>query len=361
MPGSVAGAPGPSAPARLRWDPRRVTLLRAALVDAATDDATPRASRLAEMLVDKVQSFGGRVEELGPTGIVATFGLEWLEDAPRHAAHAAMAIQNAAARARRDGPALHLKAGIHVGQFLIGESDGNAQIDLEAKREAMLLLDSLLAGGDADAVLVTEAAAPFLERSFDLEPLELSGSGAGTVFRLAGRPLGTPGFGRPMAPFVGRRHDLELLESRLATTLGGRGHLVGIVGDAGLGKSRLVYEFRRALGRRDVTWLEGRCLSYGENVPYLPILEMLRQNFGITDANGAATVSDRVRSGLGAVGMDADEWAPYLLQLLAAREGTEGLARSRPSGSSPSTAASGGPSCSFSRICSGSTEPPRKS
>jgi DNA-binding NtrC family response regulator/tetratricopeptide (TPR) repeat protein len=322
----AGGGPGPSASTRIRWDPRRVTLLRAVLVPEATEGAPSHASRLPEMLIDKVQSFGGRVEELGPTGLVASFGLEWLEDAPRHAAHAATVMQNAAAQARRDGPAPHLKTGIHVGQLLIGDGGGAAQIDLETKREAIQLLDLLLAAGEADNVLVTGVAAPFLERSFDLEPLGLGESGNGTAFRLAGRPLGVPEFGRPIAPFVGRRHDLELLESRLTSTLAGRGQVVGIVGDAGLGKSRLVFEFRRALRRRDVTWLEGRGLSYGSSVPFLPIIQMLRQNFGITDVHGAETIPDRVRSGLGAVGMDADEWAPYLFQLLGVREGTERLA-----------------------------------
>jgi len=322
-PRPAAGVAGPPRSTRLRWDRRRVTLLRAALVPDVTEGAAPNVSRVTEMLVEKVQSFGGRVEELGPTGIVASFALE---DAPRHAAHAAMAIQNAAAHGRREDPALHLKTGIHVGQLLIGDGGGTVQIDLETKREAWLLLESLLAGGDTDAVVVTEAAADFLQRSFDLEPAGASRNDVGAVFRLAGRPLGIPGFGRPIAPFVGRQRDLELLESRLASTLAGRGQVVGIVGDAGLGKSRLVFEFRRALSRRDVTWLEGRCLSYGVSMPFLPILEMLRENFGLTHVDDAAAVVDRVRSGLEVVGMSADESSPYLLQLLGVSEGTERIA-----------------------------------
>ncbi|MGH7303510.1 MAG: ATP-binding protein, partial [Candidatus Rokuibacteriota bacterium] len=211
-------------------------------------------------------------------------------------------------------------------QFLVGEGGGAAQIDLEAKREAWMLLDSLLGSGGIDTVLATEAAAPFLERGFDLEPLGLETHGVGPIFRLTGRPLGAPAFGWPMVPFVGRQQDLELLESRLATALTGRGQIVGIVGDAGLGKSRLVFEFRRALRRRPLTWLDGRCLSYGASMPFLPILRMLRQTLGITDVHGAETIVDRVRSGLIVVGMDAEEWGPYLLLLLGVREGTERLA-----------------------------------
>jgi transcriptional regulator with AAA-type ATPase domain/tetratricopeptide (TPR) repeat protein len=329
-PASVTVPPEASGPIRVRWDRRRVTLLRAALVPSSQESQSLYTARASEALVDKVRSFGGRVVELGPTGIVAAFGLEPLEDAPRHAAHAAMAIQKAAERARREGSALHLAVGIHVGQFLVGEAGGAIQIDLEAKREAWTLLDSLLASGGIDTVLVTEAAATFLERGFDLEPLGLEANGIGPTFSLTGSALDGPAFGRPMVPFVGRRHDLELLESRLATALTGRGQVVGIVGDAGLGKSRLVFEFRRALRRRPITWLDGRCLSYGAGMPLLPIFRMLRQNLGITDAHGVEAIADRVRSGLGLVGMDAEEWGPYLLLLLGVREGTERLAALAP-------------------------------
>src|SRR5499433_4581596 len=136
VPETAAGAGSPVGatpdPARVRWERRRLTLLRAALAVP-----TPSASYTgwtSEVLVEKVQSFGGRVEELSPTGIVAAFGLEPIEDAPRHAALAAMAIQKAAERNRRDAADAGITVAIHVGQFLVGESGAAAQIDLDAKR-----------------------------------------------------------------------------------------------------------------------------------------------------------------------------------------------------------------------------------
>src|SRR5262249_29962648 len=173
VPETAAGAGSPAAaatgPARVRWERRRITLLRAAV--ASPMPSASHTSWSSEVLVEKVQSFGGRVEELSPTGIVAAFGLEPIEDAPRHAALAAMAIQNAAERNPRDASDVGIAVAIHVGQFLVGESGAAAQIDLDAKREASAVLEALLASAEADSVVVSESAATFLERRFDLTSL----------------------------------------------------------------------------------------------------------------------------------------------------------------------------------------------
>ena len=75
-----------SAPTSTRWEPRRLALLRIEAVPFATTEALPLA-RVVDAAVEKVGIFGGRVEERGPTGLVAAFGLEIVEDAPRRAAH----------------------------------------------------------------------------------------------------------------------------------------------------------------------------------------------------------------------------------------------------------------------------------
>ena len=102
----------PAAPASVRWEPRRVTFLRARLLSPAGSVAPTEASRALDAIVDKVRSFGGRVDELSATGLVAAFGLEPLEDAQRHAASAAVAIQKVAERARGEDPA---RPGRHPG------------------------------------------------------------------------------------------------------------------------------------------------------------------------------------------------------------------------------------------------------
>ena len=333
-PSSSIPAPHPApapAPAAVRWERQRLTLLRAALLLPPTSDSPLVASRAIQVLVEKVQSFGGRVEELSPTGIVAAFGIEPVEDAPRHAAHAAMAILKAGERARReDAKPLPVKIGVHVGQFLVGQASGATEIDLDAKQQAWTVLEALVRKAEEDTVLISEAAAPFLERRFELVTLGVLERDLGRAYRLAGYERTGLRLGRRMATFVGRRHELELLHSRLAAALGGHGQMVGIGGEAGIGKSRLLFEFRQSLAGERVTFLRGRCFSYGSAIPYFTILDMFRRNYRITEIDPAEAITEKVRFLLHEVGMDPDEWSPYLLQLLGVKEGIEPLAALTP-------------------------------
>jgi hypothetical protein len=94
---------------------------------------------------------------------------------------------------------------------------------------------------------------------------------------LMGRHAGVARRGpRVQSPFVGRERELEILHARLAQAAGGQGQSVGIVGEPGMGKSRLLAEWRQRLPAHGVTYLEGRCLSYGSATPYLPVLDWLR-------------------------------------------------------------------------------------
>jgi predicted ATPase len=105
---------------------------------------------------------------------------------------------------------------------------------------------------------------------------------------------------------------------------------VGIAGEAGTGKSRLLYEFRRRPWEQPAVCLAGRCLSYGNGVPYLPLLYLLRSRWGIAENDEPAAVTAKVRTGLEKAGMRAEESLPYLLKLLGGEDGAEGLANLSP-------------------------------
>ena len=324
---AAVSVPVPPAPASaVRWERRRVTLLRA--VAGAPGLASPLyTSRAVQVLVEKVQSFGGQVEELSPGGVMAAFGLEPAEDAPRRAAHAAMAIHKAGERARRAGDEpWEFRIGIHVDQLLVGQAAGHVRIDPDAKRDAGGILDVLVGAADGGTTVVSEAAASLLERRFALTPIGALTSHVvpGRVYRLGHERRGL-GFGQRPARFVGRDQDLQLLLSRLATATRGRGQVVGIVGEAGIGKSRLVFELRQRLRGEEVTYLRGRCLSYGSAVPYLPLVDILRHAFRITEADGPERVRERVHAGLRELEIEPDEAAPFLLRLFGVREGAERL------------------------------------
>jgi DNA-binding winged helix-turn-helix (wHTH) protein/tetratricopeptide (TPR) repeat protein len=116
--------------------------------------------------------------------------------------------------------------------------------------------------------------------------------------------------------FVGRDAELAVLYARLALVERGQGQVVGIVGEAGIGKSRLLYEFHQGLSTRQVTYVQGRCQPFGRTMPYLPIVDLLRATLQITEVDSMAAITAKVYAGLRTRALAPDACAPYLLSLL---------------------------------------------
>jgi predicted ATPase/DNA-binding CsgD family transcriptional regulator len=116
---------------------------------------------------------------------------------------------------------------------------------------------------------------------------------------------------------VGREQELHLLREGFARVKDGSGQAISIIGEAGLGKSRLLYEFLQTLAGEEFTLLEGRCSPYGAAVAYLPIIELLKQNFRITPNDSDADIRGKIERSTEALGADVDATVPYVLPLLA--------------------------------------------
>src|SRR5262249_14227977 len=140
-----------------------------------------------ETLVDKIESLGGEVEEVSPAALMAVFGLEPTEEAPRRAAHAALAIQRVAERSRsRQAESFGICIGLDVGDVLVAWVGSAARVDHTAKRAAWQRLDAFMSGAKEGTVLVSEAMRPFLERRFVLSPCPAGNGTAGRVYQLVG-------------------------------------------------------------------------------------------------------------------------------------------------------------------------------
>ena len=317
-------------PATIRWDRRRVAFLRTCVIATGSVELLPDTSRALEMLVQKTGAFGGRVIELGVTGITAAFGLEPVEDAPRRAALAATAMHKAVQRDdAADAAKLLVKSALHVAPIAIAHVSAGIRIDEDAKQPIRSLLDGLIAVAEPDDVLVSVDTAPQLERRFELTRVRSTEQGL-PAYRLGRQEaLGLSRRGR-MASFVGRTEEMAYLRGRLETVQAGRGQVVGIVGHAGIGKSRLLFEFRQSLTGESIRCLAGRCASYGTSAPYLPMLDLVRAWCGITEWDAPEVIRGRLHSGLQAVGMDPDKHAPYLLHLLGDVSGTAQMASVSP-------------------------------
>jgi tetratricopeptide (TPR) repeat protein len=125
---------------------------------------------------------------------------------------------------------------------------------------------------------------------------------------------------RGLTPWVGRRSELKLLLKGLWSSQKGQSQVFSIIAEAGGGKSRLLYEFRKAVASHEVTFLEGKCLSYSRGVAYHPIIDLLKSGFEIQEEDGDAEVRKKIIKGLNYLKADLTHTLPYLLELLSVKD-----------------------------------------
>jgi predicted ATPase len=125
---------------------------------------------------------------------------------------------------------------------------------------------------------------------------------------------------RGLTPFVGRERELELLLDGFERAKGGRGQAFSITAEAGVGKSRVLYEFRKAVANEDVTFLEGKCLSYSRGVAYHPVIDILKASFEVSGNDTDAAKREKVQEGLKTLGVEEASTLPYILELLSVKD-----------------------------------------
>jgi DNA-binding NtrC family response regulator/tetratricopeptide (TPR) repeat protein len=298
---------------RVKWERRRISLLRVSLESRATDALSDRTRALEEALAI-IQEFGGQLQDLSPDGTLAAFGLDPVEDAPRRAALAAMAIQQVARRARDvDASALGFRLGIHTTPFLIARMGAAPAVSLESARAALAFLDAL--PPTPGEIVVSDEAAVFLDRGFEVRPIEGSPSSAG-AFHLIRRSRSGGSSRGPVPAFVGRDADLETLHVAHSLALSGEPQVIDIEGEPGIGKSRLVVQFCEEVATTDTTILEAYCASYGTGIPYLPAAALVRAACGIADDDLSDIVEARLHDTLASLDLDPEDKVSWLLHIL---------------------------------------------
>jgi predicted ATPase len=125
---------------------------------------------------------------------------------------------------------------------------------------------------------------------------------------------------RGLTPFVGREREFELLLDGFERSKAGRGQAFSIIAEAGIGKSRLLYEFRKSVAHEDVTFLEGKCLSYSKDVPYHLLIDSLKANFDILEGDRDSVIREKVIRGLEILRVDEGSTLPYFLELFSVKD-----------------------------------------
>ncbi len=251
--------------------------------------------RFFEILTEGVHRFEGTVNQYTGDGIMALFGAPIAhEDHAQRACYAALNLQSEIARyatevKREHGLGFSTRMGIHSGDVVVGKIGDDLRMDYTAQGHTVGLAQRMEALASPDTCYLTDATAALVSGYFQLRDLgdfELKGVSAPLrVHELqsvgALRTRLDSSRSRGFSKFVGRDREIATLESALEAAIAGHGQVVGVVADAGTGKSRLCFEFVERCRARGIRVNEAHCPAHGKTVPYLPLLGMLRDIFGI--------------------------------------------------------------------------------
>lgn len=113
---------------------------------------------------------------------------------------------------------------------------------------------------------------------------------------------------------------MELLTDGFERVKYGHGQAFAIIGEAGVGKTRLLYELRKSVSNENVTFRQGKCLSYSQGVAYHPIIDVLKANFDIRETDDDFNITDKVKHGLNLIGVDESSTLPSLLELFSVKD-----------------------------------------
>jgi ABC-type oligopeptide transport system substrate-binding subunit/class 3 adenylate cyclase len=251
-------------------------------------------------MVHAVEAFGGTVKDLAGDGVLALFGAPVAhEDDPERAVRTALRILQDVAEqgtevARAWGiEGFSVRVGISTGPVVLGPTGAGGRVEYGAFGDTVNTAARLQASAEPGSALVGPATHRMVEPLFDWDgPVEVALKGKSSAV-LAYRPLRSRMIGLKVrgvegvqAPLVGRGQELAVCVEVLDDVIAGRGGILFVTGEAGIGKSRLIQELHDRFqtsgaehGRPE--WLEGRCVSYGESLPYWPFRDLLRDWLGV--------------------------------------------------------------------------------
>ena len=292
-------------------------------------------NRCFEMITSEVHRFEGTINQYTGDGVMALFGAPIAhEDGPRRAAHAALGIQRALGDYGRElkaqgGPELKMRIGINTGPVVVGRIGDDLRMDYTAVGDTTNLAARMQQIAQPGSVVATDVTHKLISAFFetlDLGEVTVKGHAPVRAWEVLRPRQRRSRFDvsveRGLTPMVGRVHEVATLIERFGEVKAGRGQVVSISGDAGIGKSRLLLEFRRRLAEAGlaVTWLEGQCISFGQSIPYLPLLDQLRENFGIEEFDGEPEIIAKIEHGMRRMGQ-IDPYIPYVRYLLSVDPG----------------------------------------
>jgi class 3 adenylate cyclase/tetratricopeptide (TPR) repeat protein len=299
----------------LEGERKQVTVLFADIRDSMKlienrdpEEAQKIIDPVLHLMMDAVHRYEGTVNQILGDGIMALFGAPLAhEDHALRACYAALAMQEETRRHRRklgqsEESGLQISIGMNSGEVVVRSIDNDLNIDYSALGQTTHLAARMqeLAGGGT--TLMTAATLRQVEGFVQVnsvgavqikgvsQPIEAFEVVAATMARTRVQAAAIRG----LTPLVGRRTEIEVFSKLVEEAASGKGQILAMVGEPGMGKSRLVHEFTRHQLRPGWLVLEAASVSYGKATPYFPVIELLRRYCGISGGDAAESVQVKI-------------------------------------------------------------------
>jgi class 3 adenylate cyclase len=303
------------------------------------------------ILMDEIHAYGGTINQFTGDGVMALFGAPVAhEDHARRACHAALAIRNSMVAYRQTvknlfGVDFQVRAGLNTGPVVVGSIGDDLRADYTAAGITVNLAARMESNANPGAVLVSRNTYRQTSANFNYKSLgkiKIKGKGDPLeVYELV-EAIERPKSGLDRQIFsemVGREKELNLLEIQVLKAVNGEGSVVNIIGEAGIGKSRLVAELKNREIMKRITLLEGRAMSMGKNLSFHPIIDLLKQWAKIREDDGESVALIKLEAAVRRVcSEELHEVLPFVATLMGMKlsgrhaqrvEGIEGEALER--------------------------------
>ncbi|MFN2120196.1 MAG: adenylate/guanylate cyclase domain-containing protein, partial [Anaerolineales bacterium] len=278
---------------------------------------------------EAIYRYEGTIAQLLGDGVLAFFGAPIThEDDPIRAVHAGLDIHDSTKEYARQLQGyvddFQLRVGINTGTVVVGTVGHDMHMEYLAIGDAVNLAARLQSASQPGHVLLSDATAKLVKAEFDLKPLgEIIVKGKAepvSVTEVVDRKA-APSRGRGIhglvSPLVGRQQELEALKAALRQVMEGHGQIVSVLGEAGIGKSRLVEEARADKSLAPLRWLEGRSVSYGATLSFWAVTQLIENDLGLSDGDPEPKIKAALRRRVnGLFGDRASDLLPYLEHLM---------------------------------------------
>jgi len=275
------------------------------LADRDPEEARQLLDPVLERMMAAVHRYEGTVNQVLGDGIMALFGAPLAhEDHAVRACYAALAMQAAMRRyteemRRTHGIEVQIRVGLNSGEVVVRAIGNDLHMDYSAIGQTTHLaarMEQLATPGSIRLTAATLRLVEGLAQVTSLGPFPVKGLAEPVeVFELVGaspvRRRLHAAAARGLTRFVGRQGEIDTLSQALARAAAGHGQVVAVLGEAGVGKSRLVYEFVHAHHTQGWLGLESASVSYGKATPYFPVIDLLKRYVHIEDRDDTRTIS----------------------------------------------------------------------